>query len=182
MHDATASPTPLHELYRDHHGWLYGLLNRKLGNAGDAADLAHDVFLRLWTTPRRFDSRDGARAYLSTVAKGRCIDLWRRREIERAWLEVLMLQPEAVAPSAEDQAAMLETLYRIDAMLHQLSARTADAFVMAMVYGMTDKEIAAQLRVSDRMVRKYTANAMLHCMLLEAELSGQPAPARLACA
>ena len=42
----------LHALYRDHHGWLYGWLRRRLGNAADAADLAQDAFLRLLIRPR----------------------------------------------------------------------------------------------------------------------------------
>jgi RNA polymerase sigma-70 factor (ECF subfamily) len=40
---------------------------------------------------------------------------------------------------------------------------------MAMAYGMTDQEIAAELQVSDRMVRKYVAQAMLHCVSLEVQ-------------
>ena len=36
-------------LYSEHHGWLQGWLQRKLGNRCDAADLAHDTFLRLLT-------------------------------------------------------------------------------------------------------------------------------------
>jgi len=157
----------VHQLYSDHHGWLYGWLRGRLGNAFDAADLAHDTFLRILNKPRRFDGFDGARAYLSTVAKGLCIDLWRRREIEHAWLETLAAQPEACEPSAEHRAIVLQALFEIDAMLSRLSPKAAQAFVMAMAHGMTDKEIAAELGVSDRMVRKYTSSAMLHCMQME---------------
>ncbi|WP_439645857.1 sigma factor [Methylobacillus glycogenes] len=41
----------LHSLYSNHHGWLYGWLKRKLGDAGDAADLAQDTFVRILTAP-----------------------------------------------------------------------------------------------------------------------------------
>jgi DNA-directed RNA polymerase specialized sigma24 family protein len=37
-----------HVLYREHQGWLFGWLRGKLGNSGDAADIAHDTFVRLW--------------------------------------------------------------------------------------------------------------------------------------
>lgn len=158
------------DIYRDHHGWLHGLLRRRLGNACDAADLAHDAFLRLLTKPRQFDSAEGARAFLSTVARGLCIDLWRRREVKRVWLEALASQPEAVEPSAEHCAAIIEALCEIDAMLERLPAKAANAFVMAMAYGMTDKEVARELGVSDRMVRKYMGQAMLHCMELQVRL------------
>ena len=155
-------------LYREHHSWLYSFLQRKLGNAADAADLAQDAFVRLIVKPRSFDSNSGARAYLSVVAKGLCIDLWRRREIERVWLETLA-ESTSDAPCVEHQAIVLETLFQIDAMLGRMSKNTSTAFVMSMVYGFSGLEIAEHLDVSDRMVRKYLGNAMLHCLEWELE-------------
>jgi len=61
-------------------------------------------------------------------------------------------------------------------MLRRLPWRTAEAFLMAMAYGMTDHEIAAVLRVSDRMVRKYVAQAMLHCISLQTQATQPIAP------
>ena len=167
---------PLHLLYRDHHSWLLALLRRRLGNACDAADLAHDAFVRLLLKPRHFDSGDGARAYLSTVARGLCVDLWRRRDIEQAWLAALATQPEACAPSAEQSAIVMQALVEVDRMLRGLSAKAASAFVLGMACGMTDKEVAAELGVSDRMVRKYMAQAMLGCLLLEARHTPDASP------
>ncbi len=155
-------------LYTDHHGWLQGWLRFRLGNATDAADLAHDTFVRLMTRPRGFDSGREARAYLRTIANGLCVDLWRHREIERAWLETLAAQPEACAPSAEEQAAVLQALQEVDAMLHQLPPRAARAFVLSMACGMTHQEVARELGVSSRMIGHYLTRAMLHCMQLEA--------------
>lgn len=177
MTQAVASASivsPLASLYTEHHGWLLSLLRRRLGNAADAADLAHDAFVRLLVKPREFSNGEGARAYLSVVAKGLCVDLWRRREVEQAWLEALARQPEALAVSAEEQAAALQALVEIDAMLRRLPARAAEAFVMAVVHGMTDAAIAAQLGVSDRMVRKYVAQAMVQCLSLQAAAGFAP--------
>lgn len=155
-------------LYTDHHSWLQGWLRYRLRDASDAADLAHDTFLRLIARPRDFDSSQHARAYLRTIAKGLCIDLWRHREIERAWLDTLLAQPEAYAPSAEEQTAVLQALHEIDAMLGQLPPKAARAFVLATACGMTHQEVAHALGVSSRMVGHYIAQAMLHCMQLEA--------------
>jgi RNA polymerase sigma-70 factor (ECF subfamily) len=164
---AETTALDLGNLYTEHHIWLRDWLRRRLGNAWDAADVAHDAFLRLLVRPREFDTVDSARACLSTIAKGLCIDLWRRRQIEQAWLDALAAQPESEAPSAERHAAVIEALCEIDTMLQRLPPKAAAAFVMAMVYGMTDLEVAAQLGVSDRMVRKYVARAMLQCLELE---------------
>jgi RNA polymerase sigma-70 factor (ECF subfamily) len=98
------------------------------------------------------------------MAGGLCVDLWRRRRIEQAWLDTLAAQPEARAPSAEHQAIVLEALQEIDRLLRSLPVKAAHAFVMSVGSGMSEKEVAAELGVTTRMVRKYVAQAMLHCL------------------
>ena len=171
MNTAAASD-PLATLYRNHHGWLQGWLRRRLGCAADAADLAQDAFLRLLASPRQFNSPPEARGYLRSMANGLCIDLWRRREVEQAWLQTLACRPEALEPSPEQRALIVETLLEIGDMLGRLPQKAAAAFVMALVDGLPYREIAAQLGVSERMVKKYMAQAMLQCALIEAGLPG----------
>lgn len=160
----------LHTLYSEHHGWLYRWLHRRLGNAPDAADLAHDTFLRLLSRSQLpvVGSCGEARAYLRTTAHNLCINLWRRQELERAWLDTLAATPEARYPSAERQAIILEALAEISAMLDALPAKAAQAFLMAVAGQMTDAEVGTRLGVSDRMVRKYVAKAMFGCLQLHA--------------
>lgn len=169
-------PPDVHTLYCDHHGWLQRWLHHRLGNACDAADLAHDTFLRLLTRPasRGFNSFAEARAYLRTAANGLCVDLWRRREVEQAWLQTLAALPEPLAPSPEHQAIVVETLMEVGALLSRLPHKAARAFVLAQVDGMPYRDIAAELGVSERMVKKYIAQAMLQCALIEAGWSGEP--------
>ena len=168
----------LENVYADHHGWLQGWLRRRLGNAADAADLAHDAFLILLTRPLRFDSAPAARVYLRTMAQGLCVDLRRRRAIEQAWLDALAAQPLAVAPSAEHRAMVLEALQEIDTMLRRLPPKAGRAFVLAVAGDKTHREVAAEMGVTTRSVTNYIAQAMLHCLRLEArqvaeELSDQ---------
>lgn len=160
-------------LYRLHHGWLQQWLSRRFGHAvGDdeAADLAQDTFLRLLLKPRGFASHSDARAFLCTVARGLCIDRWRRRQVEQAWLQAMAAQPQAFAPSAELQASLLEALQQLDAMLSRLPAKARTVFLLAQIQGHGYREIGAQLGISERMVKKYMARAMLQCALLEAGL------------
>ena len=57
-------------------------------------------------------------------------------------------------------------------MLMRLPAKVREAFLMAQVEGVTYATIAERLEVSERMVKKYMAQAFLHCAVLEAELDG----------
>lgn len=159
----------LHRFYADHHGWLNGWLRRQLGCSQRAADLAQDTFVRVLSKDDDMATIREPRAYLHTIAKGLLINHWRRRQIEQAYLDALALQPEPVVPSPESQALIVETLLRIDAMLAQLPTRVRSAFLMSQLHGMTYAAIAAELGVSERMVKKYMAQAMLHCLMLVAE-------------
>lgn len=172
-----ASPTEFESFYCSHHHWLQRWLQRRLGNAADAADLAHDAFLRLMQTPRHFDSAPQARSYLRAMANGMCVDLWRRRGIEQAWLDTLAARPDAAAPSAEHQAIVLEALNEIDAMLRSLPPKVARAFMLAVGGELSHKEVARELGVSTRTVTTYVAQAMLHCLQLEARQTAKDLPA-----
>lgn len=155
-------------LYAEHHAWIHGWLRRRLGNAFDAADLAHDAFVRLLVSPRHFETAPEARVYLRAMANGLCVDLWRRREIEQAWLDTLAAWPAQAVPSAEHQAMVLQALREVDALLRSLPPKAARAFVLVMACRMTHQEAAAELGVSSRMVGNYIAQAMLHCIQAEA--------------
>ena len=52
-----ASELPLkqavHELYTEHHGWLFAWLRKKLGCPHHAADLSHDPFVRIMGSRER---------------------------------------------------------------------------------------------------------------------------------
>ncbi len=153
-------------LYLDHHGWLRERLQRRLGCLGQAADLAQDTFVRLLAREGELERLREPRAFLATVAQGLLANHWRRQALERAYLEALAARPEEVQPSPEAQALILETLIELDALLDRLPARVRQAFLLAQLDGLTYAVIAQRLGVSERMVKKYMAQAMLHCLEL----------------
>ncbi|MDH3062685.1 sigma-70 family RNA polymerase sigma factor [Achromobacter insolitus] len=159
-------------IYGDHHEWLQGWLRRRLGNAADAADLAHDAFLRLLSKPasQGFKSFPEARGYLRAMANGLCADLWRRREVEQAWLDTLAARPESFEPSPEQRALIIEAVMEIGTLLSRLPHKAATAFIMAQVDGVPYRDIAQTLGVSERMIQKYIAQGMLQCALIDAGL------------
>ncbi|MNN78074.1 putative RNA polymerase sigma factor FecI [compost metagenome] len=68
-------------------------------------------------------------------------------------------------PSAEHQAIIIETLIEVDRLLAQLPDKPRRALLLVHLHDMTYAEVAVALDVSERMVKKYMAQAMLHCLL-----------------
>ena len=162
-----SSPTHAAQvLYQQHHGWLHGWLRYKLGNAADAADLAHDTFLRI-LTGRDLGAISQPRAYLTTVARGILINWYQRQALERAYLDAIVLLPEALAPSCEDQYLILEALHQVDAMLDALPAVVRRTFLLSQLEGMTYDAIAVRLGVSLASVKRYMKQAFLACLQID---------------
>lgn len=156
-------------IYVQHHSWLYGWLKGKLHDACDAADVAHDTFVRI------LGSRDASQIrepkdYLVTVARGLVIDRYRRRAIEVAYLETLAARPEATAISEEDKALIIETLIAVDKALADLGARARRIFMLSQIEGLTYQQIAEQMQVSLTTVKKHMIRALTECSMIMAAL------------
>ncbi|MBI2306276.1 MAG: sigma-70 family RNA polymerase sigma factor [Rhodocyclales bacterium] len=156
----------IHTLYRDHHSWLHGWLRKKLGCAHNAADVAHDTFLRIIASRDALLGIQEPRAYLTTTAKRLLVDRVRRQSIEAAYLSELAHAAETLPgyPSPEQTLATLQALEEIGAALQGVSAKAREAFLLHYLDGQTHAAIAAQLDVSTRMVRKYLVQALANCL------------------
>lgn len=165
-----SSPThtaAVQHIYEQHHSWLFGWLKGKLHDACDAADVAHDTFVRILGSRNVAQIRE-PKDYLATIARGLVIDRYRRRAIETAYLETLTARPEATAISEEDKALIIETLVAVDKALASLGLRTQRIFMLSQIEGLTYQQIAQQLKVSLTTVKKHMIRALTECSLIMA--------------
>src|SRR5712692_6565544 len=72
-------PAAFEALVRRHQGPLYNFCLRMLGQADDAADVAQETFVQLYSHLGRLDEREPLAPWLFRVARNRCIDIIRRR-------------------------------------------------------------------------------------------------------
>ena len=64
------------DMYRKHNNWLSIYIQRRLGCLEVTADLVQDTYLRILTKASLPDIKD-SRRYLTHIAKGLVIDLYR---------------------------------------------------------------------------------------------------------
>jgi len=146
-------------LYCDHHGWLHGWLRRRLGNAFDAADLAHDTFLRVLNNREGPESVIEPRAFLTRIAQRVLANHWRREQLERAYLEALASAPQGFELSPEDRACLLEALVEIDRLLNGLPVLVKRTFLLTQLDELKHAEVAATLGISITTVKRHLARA-----------------------
>lgn len=155
-------------LYIENHAWLRNWLAYRLRSWGHgvADDLAHDIFLRVLASREAVqpEAIRQPRAYLTRIAKCVLISWRRRHSLEQAWLETLAALPPAAHPSPELQSVILETLHEIDAVLDTLRPRVRQAFLLATLDGMKQKDIAQALNIALPTVKKYIHEGYLACL------------------
>ncbi len=125
----------------------YGVLrDREL-----AEDVVHDVFLELWSSPRRYDGRRGALgAYLRMLAHSRALDAWRRTASSHRARDRYAAEVAAVPVPGEDAADLANRAShapQIRAAVRRLPAEQRQAIALAYWGGMSAGEIADRFGV-----------------------------------
>lgn len=152
-------------LYREHRPWLISWMRARLGHCSDrAADFVQDTFVRILQSGTSAAEITQPKSYLATIARGLMVDHFRRNDIEQAYLTELAHIPEALQPSPEERAILLETLLTIDRMLDGLGPKVRQAFLLAQIDGLDYATIAEELDVSVSSVKQYMRKAVLQCL------------------
>lgn len=94
------------------------------------------------------------------------IDHFRRKSVEKAYIEALAHLPEAATITADERQIILQTLQQLDRLLENLSPAVRQAFLLSRIDGLTYEEIAQRLGVSLRTVTRYMQQAFEQCLEL----------------
>lgn len=161
-----ANTSPIEHLYTEHNAWLRDWFRIRLGCNHQAADLAQDTFVRvlLRREELRTERLQQPRAFLRVIAKGLLVDHFRRKDVERAFREALSVLPEPEALSPEAKEILLQTLQQIDAVLDRLPRAVRHAFLLSQLDGLTYDEIAGQMNLSVRTVKRYMRQGFSQCL------------------
>ena len=155
-------------LFLAHRRELHAYLTRKLGDADTAADLTQETFLRFAEhvgggSPTAITHE---RSYLYRMAHNLAVDYLRRKDREKA---VAVSDDGSIdipdeRPSPERAVGSRNELAVVRAAMLELPERTRQIFVLARIEGLTYREVAERLRISDSSVQKHLARATKHVM------------------
>jgi RNA polymerase sigma-70 factor (ECF subfamily) len=153
----------LREIYRRHCRSLVAEAAKVLGGPAAADDMAHEVLLRLWREPARFDARRGSlRTFLLIDVRGRCRDLMRADAAR--WARHLR-HDERGAVEEPASTGVLRALEaeQVRAALRSIPAAQRDAITLAFFDGYTYREVAQVLGQPEGTV-KSRIRAGLHAL------------------
>jgi RNA polymerase sigma factor (sigma-70 family) len=157
-------------LYDRYFPRVYNYMRLRSADALLADDLTAQVFERALLHLGSYDPREGVfAAWLFGIAR----NLWSdhlRRERRQAWLSLAAIRPRAHGdPSPEESLIQAETQQALQRALQSLSERERDLLALKFAGGMTNRQIASLVGLSESNVGVFVFRALQR---LRARLQG----------
>ncbi len=158
--EAASRAGAIETLFREHNRALVRFLAARLSSDAEAREVAQEAYVGLLQLDQP-QAVGFLRAFLFKTASNIAIDRLRRRRLAKAAYTADPLTFDADQLSPEAHVADAEEIEIVAACLQELAPRCRQAVLLSRIEGKTSSEVAAELGISARMVRKYVAQAVL---------------------
>lgn len=164
----------LGEAFRRHAGAVHALARRVLGDGALAEEVVQEVFLRLWSSPERYDpARGSLRSFLLAQSHGRAVDLLRSDSARRRREEREAAQSAEASYDIEREVWDLAVAEHLQEVVSALPIEERKAIELAYFGGHTYREVATMLSQPEGTVKSRIRSGLkrMRVGLAEAGLS-----------
>lgn len=157
----SAPDSSLDRLYREHATRLFRFFSRRAGTI-EAPDLVHEAFVRMvGTEPGQARAAESPGAYLTRIATNLLRDRAKMAVRRSAALHSTYDDREHSGVDPHELLDHREKLARLDAGVQRLNQRTREIFLLHRVEGLTYAQIAEEMGMSVKGVKKQMMKALL---------------------
>lgn len=130
----------------------------------DADDLIQEVYARLWLVD--FTQIANGRSYLYSAVRNLLLEHARRARIVRMERlgEIEALRIPSEEPGPERRVSARQDLNRLERFVATLPEKCQRAFCLQKFHGLSQREIAFEMRVSEKTVEKHLATALMRVL------------------
>lgn len=148
------------EVYRRYKGVLFLHARRILGNDEEGKDVLQELFTTLWIRRNSIDLKTNLSAYLYTSVRNRVFDIIAHRKVEERYIASLATFIEKGEYFTDQQLLEQELKEVIEKEIALLPPKMREVFELSRKQELSYKEIADQLHISDKTVKKQVNNAL----------------------
>lgn len=144
-------------IYDTHFDDLRRYLIYRSGDQDLSGDIAQNVFMKVWTKKIELASGN-IKSLLFKMATDEFISHIRRKKVERAYSDSIDLRLVQESDSGDDE--LKDKKEQIKKALNQLPEKQRTALLMNKMQGLTYKEIAESLNLSEKAIEKRISQAL----------------------
>lgn len=152
---------------------LMQFLQHNWRNKSDIADLRQDIYVRVYEAALK-EIPEASKPFLFTIARNLLISRMRREQVVpfEAVSDVDALETAIDEPSLDKTIIARDELRRLQAAVDRLPPRAREAFLLRQAHGLSGREIANRMGISEVTVKFHLKEAS---RLLANILFGEPA-------
>ena len=140
---------------------LHQFVVRYLKQEEDAEGIVQEVFIKIWEARGKIDVYASFESFLFTIAYNSTISLLRKRVIETKSREYLKsLQKIDTADKIIDEIQFKELNQKVQSLIKQLTPRQKEIYLLSREEGLTHKEIAQKLSISENTVKNHLVTTL----------------------
>jgi RNA polymerase sigma factor (sigma-70 family) len=151
--------------YREHYPALLSFVRRRVASDGEAADIAQEAYLRVLRY-RNEEDIAALKALLFRIAFNLLADRTRLARLEHRPDHIPVdneLPVEAPEPSQFRQVASTQDLLRALSAVEKLPRKCRQVFVLSRLQGLSNQQIAGEMRISLKSVEAHMSRAIREC-------------------
>ena len=166
-------PDAVKWVYEQYYPYVLAIVRKMTYNSPDGPDLAADVFIKLLEHPGPFSSLSKIKYFLYTATKNHCIDYLRHQKVLRSKEPVIIqLKTTTEENDLEDVEARGVLHQKIYASMEELPRRCQYIFWLYYAQGLTNREIADKLSISEKTVSNQKTIALKRLKLKISKMNG----------
>ncbi len=156
-----ASMPAFENLYRRYSGKLYNFILKLSG--GDryvAEELVQRTFIKVWETRERIQPDQSFISYLCTISRNMLLNEYEHQTVKFIYEEYIKLNLLQEDSSTEKQVDKNLLEQYIDRLTEQLPPRRKEIFILSRKWGLSNKEIAQQLQITESTIETQLSKAL----------------------
>jgi RNA polymerase sigma-70 factor (ECF subfamily) len=150
------------EIYDRYAANLAGFAGSKLYNLDDAKDILHDLFVKLWENRGQIHINSNLQSYLFAMVRHRIVDKIRKNITREEYAFMLQSLTTANQYNIDKQVEAKELRQTIENSMLQLPARVKEIFKLSREEGLSNREIAEKLNLSEQTIKNQISAALKH--------------------
>lgn len=148
------------ELYSRYKGSLYLHAYRMLQDKDEAMDIVQEFFAAIWAKRETLVVPNSVNDYLYGSIRNRILNFIAHQKVVARYTSTLDAYLEAGGAATDERFMQRELIQLIETEVARLPTKMREVFELSRKHDLSHKQIAQQLNISDKTVKKQVSNAI----------------------
>ena len=142
---------------------LYAFVYSYIKIDSETEEIVQEIFVKIWESRHDIDVFSSFESYIFTIAYNATISLFRKKATEKKYIEYLKsFQSADDVENLEGEIFYNELNEKIRSLLDNLTSRQKEVFLLSREQGLSNADIAKQLKITVNTVKKHISNTLVY--------------------